>query len=321
MTLRNFSRVLVTGGAGFIARALYARALEEDWATRFYPVSRDDGKLRAVLERFPNVDQVRRLDVEDHHLVHATVSEIAPDMIIHAAASKYVDVSEANAWDTIRTNVTGSANVASIAHQLAVPVSIAISTDKAAMPVNTYGASKFVMERIWQEADRWHPDRRFVVARYGNVIGSTGSALPRMREQAQKGEPVTVTNPDMTRFWMSPSEAVDTIIATAEAPGGTVTIPTSIRSSSLLVAVHAAVGDMNLVTIGERAGEKGDECLLTENEHRRAGPGGRYLRLYPPTHPNFEDSEDLRALTSDAPWAGFWSSGEIADVLLEAAKV
>jgi FlaA1/EpsC-like NDP-sugar epimerase len=315
-------RVLVTGGAGFIARALYQRALLENWSAEFFPVSRRDGPLREVEERFPNVSYSRRVDVDDADLVRATIAEVRPDVVIHAAAAKYVDISEANAWDTHRVNVQGSMNVAQAAAQENVPLAIAISTDKAAMPVNTYGATKFLMERLYQEAARWDGRTKFTVARYGNVIGSTGSALPRMRAQAKELKPVTVTNPDMTRFWMTHYEAIDTILAAAKAPSGSVTIPTFIRASSLLTAVHAAVGDMKLANVGERAGEKADECLLTANEWRRTLPEekGRFLSLLPPTLP-VGRSGIPRALTSDAPWEGQITAAEISVALDEASTV
>jgi UDP-N-acetylglucosamine 4,6-dehydratase len=319
---RLTGRVLITGGAGFIARAIYQRALSENWTATFIPVSRRDGPLREVLERFPNVEAVRRVDVDDLHLLQATVEEYQPDLIIHAAAAKYVDISEANAWDTQRVNVQGSMNVAIAAFTQSIPRCVAISTDKACQPVNTYGATKFMMERLFQEAERWSSPTIFSVARYGNVIGSTGSALPRMREQARTGKPVTVTNPDMTRFWMTPQEAVDTVLEATRAPGGTVTIPTGIRASTLLTAVHAAVGDMGLAKVGERAGEKSDELLLTENEWLRTNlASGPYLYLEPPTSTVKREGGIPVALTSAAPWAGQITAAQISDALEEALTI
>lgn len=187
------------------------------------------------------------------------------------------------------------------------------------MPVNTYGATKLLMERLWQEAARWNAASRFVVARYGNVIGSTGSALPRMRQQVRAGEQVTVTNPDMTRFWMTSGEAIDTILAAADAPSGTVTVY-SARASSLLTAVHGAVGDMQYVQVGDRAGEKAHETLLTSSEAKRALKEGPFWTVLAPTVKALHPAERFE-LRSDRPLAGNWSAAEIAAALDEAEHV
>jgi UDP-N-acetylglucosamine 4,6-dehydratase len=313
--------VLVTGGAGFIARALYQRAALEGWDCEFIAVARRDGPLREVQERFDNVKAVRRVDVSSKDLVLATLQEFSPQVVIHAAAAKYVDISEANAWDTYRVNVEGSANVAWAALGAEVDRCVAISTDKACQPVNTYGATKFLMERLFQEAERWNSRTTYSVARYGNVIGSTGSALPRMREQAKEFKPVTVTNPEMTRFWMTPQEALETVLEAVRAPGGTVTIPTGIRASTLLTAVHAAVGDMKLAQVGERAGEKADEILVTANEWRRSIEAeGDFLHLHPPTS-GIDRGDDAQELNSSAPWAGMITAAEISVALDEAGTI
>lgn len=305
-------QIIITGGGGFIARAIYRRALAEHWPAEFVALGREDGKLRDVQERFPNVVDVRRVNVADAYLVEETFGAIKPAGVIHAAAAKYVDVSELNAWDTYETNVRGSVNVALAAAKHARWL-VGISTDKACQPVNTYGATKFLMERLYQEAASW-PDLRVTVCRYGNVIGSTGSALPRMRAQARKGDPITVTSPDMTRFWMTSDEAVDCILhAITEAPNGSVTVPTDVRASDLMTAVHGAVGDLRLVTMGERPGEKSHETLITANECRDApGRAHRYVYILPPAERT--PGRGL-ALTSDAPWAGRWTAGEISHEL------
>ena len=323
--------IAVTGGAGFIARALYRRAEAEGWDAEFFAIGRRDETLRHVQERFRKVSAVRRVDVTDEELLAATFRELSPEIVIHAAASKFVDLSEANAWDTERVNVGGSK--ATLRAALASPrlrCATAISTDKAAAPVNTYGMTKALMERLWQEADRWRSAEgvRVTVVRYGNVIGSTGSALPRMRAQAARGEAVTVTDPDMTRFWLTADEALDALlVAVLEAPGGTLTVPTEVRSSRLITAVHAAVGDLKLVHLGERPGEKTHETLLTANEWRRSaeGPLG-YLFVSPPVvggepAPARPDADLGRALTSDAPWGGPISSAELAEALDDAEGI
>jgi UDP-N-acetylglucosamine 4,6-dehydratase/5-epimerase len=319
-------RVLITGGGGFIARALYRRAISERWPCTFIAIGRSDGPLREVQERYAEVvEDVKRVNVTDTGLLHQTVYQYLPDGVVHAAAAKYVDLSELNAWDTAMTNVEGSSNVLRAAIGADVRWIVAISTDKACMPVNTYGATKFLMERLYQEASNWGTIRS-TVCRYGNVIGSTGSALPRMRKSARDGAIVRVTNPEMTRFWMTPDQAVDTILAAADPDrsnsGEVVIYPAG--ASALLTAVHGAVGDMRQVTIGERPGEKVHETLLTAGEGRRSRattsrnwPGDRGMIYLP--RPGLDHAVDagVPELRSDMEGIAHWSAAEIAIVLDE----
>ena len=125
------------------------------------------------------------------------------DYVIHAAASKYVDRAEVDAWDTYRTNVVGSANVLRAAAIADVGRVLTVSTDKAVAPVNTYGMTKALMERLTQEAAGWGRRTDFVGVRYGNVVASTGSVLSLFSGMVERGETIPLTDPRMTRFWMA----------------------------------------------------------------------------------------------------------------------
>lgn len=316
-------RVFVTGGAGFLARGLYRRAERENWPCEFTAFSRDDAKHVALMKRFPMVRCVRG-DVSGHR-DFLTAAMMGHETVIHAAAVKYVDLAETNVLDTVKVNVYGSENVAWAAIRAGVSRCIGISTDKACQPVNVYGMTKAVMERIFIEAGRVQTETDFTLCRYGNVVGSTGSVIPKFKEQLARDGVVSVTNPDMTRFWMSVDEAVDVIILASQTHPGSTVIPLP-KAMTLLDVVHAALGsDFTKVRIvGVRPGEKMHEDLLHEQESVRArlvGLSGdwpdRHYELRPP-------GEILHAepfsLPSSNPHA-WLSAAEMAALIADAETV
>lgn len=320
---------LVTGGAGFLARGIYRRARAEQWDAQFTCLSRDDAKHAALQRLYPEVDTV----IADVGLVpvdYLTALMRGFDGVIHAAASKYVDRSEHAARATIETNVIGSMHVAEAAMRARVREVVGISTDKAVAPVNNYGATKFLMERIFQESDRLS-DSRFTCVRYGNVVGSTGSVIPTFMRAAAEGQSIRLTDPAMTRFWMSIDEAVDTVLAGLSAPGGMVVIPRC-RSMSMgdlaLVALGYPGHDLlptsdvpgpdrgRVEIIGIRPGEKRHEALLQRSESIRAkrlrnaiydDSAWDYLWLAPPDSQPNEGAEEFEVVSNTPPggWIGF----------------
>lgn len=255
--------VFVTGGAGFLARGLYARAREESWPCRFTAYSRDDHKHVALLRDFPEVTCVRGDVAADTDLLAAAMA--GHQTVIHAAASKHVDLSEFNVWETHRNNVDGSMNVAWAAIQARVRQVVGISTDKVCYPVNTYGLSKALMEKLFIEANRLSEETAFTCTRYGNVLGSTGSVVQVWRAMLAKDGRVTATDPDMTRFWLTVDRAVDLIIEALTAPPGSVVVPQlpALRMSDLRAWFMPGV---EFRYAGLRPGEKRHEVLLTREE-------------------------------------------------------
>lgn len=327
--------VLVTGGAGYLARGLYRRARREGWTARFTCLSRDDAKHAALQRRFPEVECV----VADVGLTDAAqLTDLMRgfDTVIHAAAWKYVDRGEHEARATIETNVLGSLKVAESASRARVRQVIGISTDKAVAPVNTYGGSKFLMERIFQEANR-RTDTTFTVVRYGNVVGSTGSVIPTFMDAAREGRPIRLTDPEMTRFWMSIDEAVDTVLAGLAAPGGTVVVP-ACRSMTMHDLTLMALGydrhealpeDGRVEIIGVRPGEKRHEALVQMQESVRAqwAPAatgdaegrGRFVQIAPPdSAPRNDQPFELR---SDDPPRGWMGLVEMRAIIADAEQV
>lgn len=331
--------VLITGGAGFLGRAIIKRATEERWPVRFTVMSRDDAKHAALQKRWPEVAAILG-DVGLMPVNEMTLLFRGFDTVIHAAASKYVDRSEHAAWDTFQTNSVGSLNVAKAAIAARVPRVVGISTDKAVSPLNNYGATKFVMERLFQEADRMSEQTTFTVCRYGNVVASTGSVLQIFMGLVAEGKPIQLTDPRMTRFWMSPTEAVETVLHTVRAPGGSLVIPRC-RGMAMHDVALAALGydehdalpeDGRVQVVGIRPGEKMHEALLHKPESLRTyewEPGSygvtdnprmwRYLYVRPPDEkPNRSRAFEV---TSDQPPGGGIGPSDLRAMVAEAATV
>lgn len=324
--MRLTGRVLVTGGAGFLARALYRRAAREGWDAEFTALSRDDAKHAALQARYPAVQcvlaDVGRTPVEELSWLMRGY-----DLVIHAAASKYVDRSESETFDSIQTNVEGSKRVAHAAIRARVPKVIGISTDKAAMPVNVYGATKMLMERLFQEADRMSPATAFHVVRYGNVVGSTGSVIPIFERLRDAGEAIRLTNPAMTRFWMSVDEAIDLVLwALLNGHPGHLVVP-RMRALSMGDLVRALLGyeaagpvpTEGVEIIGERPGEKHHEALLHPYETVRATQRGGYTEIAPPGSPPTRD--EGYSVSSANPPGGWVPLAEMREIIADAKGV
>lgn len=314
--------VFITGGAGFIARAIYRRAGAESWPWEFTCYSRSDEKHRALNERYPEVGIVRG-DITTPDIQHLAAAMRGHDIVIHAAATKYVDRSEMAALDTIRINILGSMNVMEAAFLAGVQHVVGISTDKAAAPVNIYGATKMAMERAFQDYASLTGSPQISLVRYGNVIGSTGSVIPLFKRQLAQDGRVTITNPDMTRFWMSADEAIDIILhALDDAQQGGIALPSDLRSMRIIDVAHAAIGMANvdsIVTVGERPGEKQHETLLLETEGPRAIWHHDWVELRPPGEtPNVYEGNHV-AITSDH--GERMSAVEMAELIADAEGI
>ena len=204
-------RVLITGGTGFLGRALVAYLREHFPAWQVVVYSRDEQKQAAMARRFPWVEYILGDVCDPERLIMAAQGA---GRIVHAAAMKYIPEGESNPGECIRVNVTGTANVlaAALRTGTAEPTRlVVISTDKACQPANVYGATKFMCERMTAE----YAARTGLLAhtvRYGNVVGSTGSVIPVWRRQLQTTGRITVTDPEMTRFWMGIGQACETVM-------------------------------------------------------------------------------------------------------------
>ncbi len=315
-------RIFMTGGAGFLGRAVMRRMVtfqpDEDFHFTIY--SRDPAKHTRARHEFPHATFILG-DIQDAERLEAAMA--GHDVVIHAGAMKYVPEGEKNVREAVEVNVAGSENVITAALRMGITHVVGISTDKAARPVNVYGITKLLMERLFQEADGVTSDCQFNLVRYGNVVSSTGSVIPLFRRQAQEGT-ITLTNPEMTRFWLRIDEAVDLIWRALEEPeGGTILVPRARSLTMAGVATACAILEVGVehewkvarATIGQRFGEKIHEELITPVETiytevvARWGVGDPDLmRVYPVTggkrsnhvpHPYSSDAPDSPLSTDE----------------------
>jgi len=232
--------------------------------------SRDEFKQAQLAETVRD-DRLRLLlgDVRDRDRLRVACRGV--DLIVHAAALKQVPACEYNPFEAVQTNVIGAENVISAAIDNAVPLTVALSTDKAVNPVNLYGATKLCAERIVAQAGVYTGpgDQRFASMRYGNVVGSRGSVIPLFREQAPSGV-VPITDERMTRFWITLDQAVEFVLSSLPLVRGGETFVPKIPSMRVTDLARALAPDADHRVIGIRPGEKLHEVLLTEDEARHS---------------------------------------------------
>ena len=272
-------KVLVTGGTGTVGKKLAQRLLELEAAVvRIY--SRDEHKQFAIQEHFTyqGLDMKRMRfflgDVRDKERLQRAMEDI--DIVFHLAALKHVPACEYNPSEAVKTNVMGTQNVIDCAIKTGVSAVVYTSTDKAASPTNTMGASKLLAERLISSADHWKGPRqiKFLSVRFGNIINSRGSVVPLFKKQIARGGPVTVTDPDMTRFFMSADRAVELMLKSLAMSRGGETFVFKmpvLRVGDLARAViENSDKDVKMSMIGLRPGEKMYEELMSEEESVRA---------------------------------------------------
>lgn len=287
-------RVFLTGGTGTLGAALLDRAEREGWDCAFTVYSRDEVKQARLREKHPRQRFVLG-DVRDAGWLASQMR--GHDTVIHAAACKRVPSIERNTADAVKTNVLGSLNVAQAAATVGVRHAVCVSTDKACLPVNLYGATKMVMERIWQEANGWG-DAAFHLVRYGNVIGSRGSVIPLFLRQAAAGGPLTITDRRMTRFWLTIDRGIDLVLRALSLPGGTILAPQARAMAVVDLAACVAPGVPTRV-VGIRPGEKLHEMLVHGIEAMHAERRDGAFLIWPRTSGKRGNLPDGFAYTSD----------------------
>ncbi len=275
--------LLITGGTGSFGNAVLERFLDTG-IKEIRIFSRDEKKQDDMRRQYHN-SKIRFFigDVRDYNSVQTAIYNV--DYVFHAAALKQVPSCEFFPLEAVKTNVFGTDNVLGAAIAAGVRRVICLSTDKAAYPINAMGTSKAMMEKVVVARSRTvaPEDTTICCTRYGNVMCSRGSVIPLFIEQIKSGVPLTVTNPDMTRFIMSLEEAVE-LVAYTFANGNTGDIMVqkapACTIATLAEAVKQLFGATNPVhTIGIRHGEKMYETLLTNEECARAEDLGDYFRV------------------------------------------
>ena len=261
--------VLITGGTGSFGRRFVEVMLSEFQPRKLIIFSRDELKQHEMRTAGLDGPTVRYFlgDVRDQQRLERAFAGVS--VVVHTAALKQVPACEYNPFEAIQTNITGGKNVIDAAINQGVCRILALSTDKAVNPINLYGATKLCAEKMFVQANAYAgvKDTRFSCVRYGNVVGSRGSVVPVFVEQRKRGK-ITLTDPRMTRFWITLDQGVRFVIRSLEQMhGGEIFVP-KIPSMKLLDMAQAIAPDCEIDCIGIRPGEKLHEVLLSEDESR-----------------------------------------------------
>ncbi len=279
--------VLITGGTGSFGKAFVEQVLATASPTRLVIYSRDELKQFEMAQKFPEsrYPSIRYFigDVRDEARLRRALEGI--DIVVHAAALKQVPAAEYNPFECIKTNVLGAQNVIEASLDAGVRNVVALSTDKAAAPINLYGATKLCSDKLFIAANniKGGRDLRFSVVRYGNVMGSRGSVIPFFLEKRASGV-LPITDTEMTRFNISLQEGVDMVLWTiANAVGGEIFVPKI--PSYRVVDLAAAIGpECSHPVIGLRPGEKIHEEMITASDSFNTVDIGPYFAVLPPSH-------------------------------------
>ncbi len=282
--------ILVTGGTGSFGRALVKELLQRHSPRRLVVFSRDEQKqYHMAHELSPENHPALRYfigDVRDESRLRRAMDGI--DLIVHAAAMKHVPIAEYNPMECIRTNIGGAENVINAAIDGGVSSVLALSTDKAANPINLYGATKLCSDKCFVAANHLAGSgTRFSVVRYGNVIGSRGSVVEHFRRLVARGaQSLPITDSEMTRFWITLRQGVDFVLARlGDMEGGELFVPKipSVRVADIATAIGP---DCEQKEVGVRPGEKLHEVLIPYDEARNTlefgeGPTNGYYLVQP----------------------------------------
>jgi len=265
--------VLITGGTGSFGKKCAEILTSQAQLKRLVIFSRDEQKHVAMRRelfppsKFPNI-RFFVGDVRDHQRLTQALKGI--DYVIHAAAMKHVDMAEYNPQECIRTNIGGAENVINASIDCGVKKVVALSTDKAASPINLYGATKLCSDKLFSAGNSLAGEHgtRFAVVRYGNVLGSNGSVVPLFMRLREQGE-LPITDAAMTRFIITLEQGVDFVLKSFQRmEGGEVFVP-KIPSTTIMDIAKAVAPQCKTRIIGIRPGEKLHECMVPEDEARQ----------------------------------------------------
>jgi FlaA1/EpsC-like NDP-sugar epimerase len=292
----NSKRVLVTGAGGSIGSEL-SRQISRLGPARLVLLDRDESALHYLDEELSREGTASAElivgDVTNTEKVRALFARLRPNLVFHAAAYKHVPLMELHASEAVFNNVSGTLSVARVAGEFEVEKFINVSTDKAVNPANVMGATKHLAEMIVRSVAEEYPETLYASVRFGNVLGSRGSVVPTFRRQIEAGGPVTVTHPEITRYFMLIPEAVSLILqagAMAESSYGTYVLemgrPVKIVDLATKMIEVMGAKDVEIKFIGLRPGEKLHEVLSEESEQRAATAHPMVFRLIPKDPPS-----------------------------------
>ncbi len=274
--------ILVTGGTGSFGKKIVAKLLKTTGARKVIVFSRDELKQYEMQQLYRGQDRIRFFigDVRDYERLFRAFDGV--DFVVHAAALKQVPAAEYNPFEAVKTNINGAQNIIEAAINQRVERVIALSTDKACAPVNLYGATKLVSDKLFVAGNAYSGAHRtrFAVVRYGNVVGSRGSVVPLFRQLAASGT-LPITDPRMTRFWITLDQGVDFVMDSLERMhGGELFVP-KIPSTKVTDLAKAIAPDADIDVIGIRPGEKLHEEMITVHDSRSTVDMGEYYVVQP----------------------------------------
>ncbi|MBI5357164.1 polysaccharide biosynthesis protein [Candidatus Collierbacteria bacterium] len=285
--MNNLNRctILLTGGTGSFGKAFISFLLsQEKFSGTIRVFSRGEYEQYKLQQQYLSDPRIRFLigDVRDKNRLYRATQ--GTDVIIHAAALKHVTIAEYNPFEVVKTNIIGSQNIVEVAIDTKVKKVILISSDKAVYPISLYGATKLAAERIFIQGNVYAGTQKtiFAVARFGNFMGSRGSVLPLFSKQSHSGI-LSLTHPDMTRFWITPSQAAAfVLLSLSKMKGGEIFIPKSPTIKIIDLAKAIAPKAKHKFT-GIRQGEKLHEELMTEQELESSETFNNYYVIHPTT--------------------------------------
>jgi UDP-N-acetylglucosamine 4,6-dehydratase/5-epimerase len=271
--------ILITGGTGSFGKRFVQTILDETGVRRIAILSRDELKQFEMQQRYPDEPRLRFFigDVRDRDRLSRAFYDV--DFVIHAAALKQVPAAEYNPFEAVKTNVHGAQNVIDAAIERGVERVVALSTDKACSPINLYGATKLVSDKLFVNGNAYASGTRtrFSVVRYGNVVGSRGSVVPFFEQQRTSGV-LPITDERMTRFWITLDQGVRFVLDSLERmQGGELYVP-KIPSMRVVDLARAMAPEAELRTVGIRPGEKLHEEMISASDARSTlDLGDRYV--------------------------------------------
>jgi UDP-N-acetylglucosamine 4,6-dehydratase len=280
----NDKVILITGGTGSFGQRATEIILKEYKPKKLIIFSRDELKQFEMAQKFPisKYDCIRYFigDVRDKERLHRAFQGV--DYVIHAAALKQVPAAEYNPFEAVKTNIIGAENVINVAIDQGVRKIIALSTDKAANPINLYGATKLCADKLFIAGNAYvgHDQTIFSVVRYGNVVGSRGSVIPLFLEKRKTGV-LPITDPRMTRFWITLDEGVRFVLWCLENMcGGELFVP-KIPSMNIMDLAKAIAPECKIDIIGIRPGEKIHELMIPRDEARKTLEFDKFYIIQP----------------------------------------
>lgn len=268
-------KILITGGTGSLGSKLVEILLSEYYPNKIHIYSRSES-TQVEMEKNFNDDRLNFIlgDVYDYDRLSRVMEDV--NIVIHAAALKHVSICERNPSEAINTNIIGTSNVIDTAINNNVERVIFVSSDKAVYPVAVYGATKLIGEKLIADGNNFSSNTLFSSVRFGNMIGSKGSVIPIFEKQKLDGK-ITITDGEMTRFWITLEQAAKFIIYCINHMNGSEIFIPKIPSTTIFDLAEAIAPNVEKITIGKKPGERLHEILLTMEESLNAKDCGKYF--------------------------------------------